>query len=137
MSSQMRAALNGHEAKAYLSRDLMLVLDDEEDVIQFVPDYQKIAEVSEGMGFLITAPSSEYDFVSRTFFPKIKVNEDPVCGSAHCNFIPYWSNRTGKERLVGHQVSPRGGIVYCENKGDRVLISGRVALFSEAEIYVP
>ena len=104
----------------------------------WLPDetMQKIAAVPEGMGMLITAPSGQYDFVSRTFFPKIKVNEDPVCGSAHCNFIPYWSQRLGKNIMTGHQVSPRGGIVYCENKGERVLISGKAALYSEAEIFI-
>ena len=34
------------------------------------------------------------------------------------------------------QASPRGGIVYCENKGDRVLISGKAALYCEAEIFI-
>lgn len=131
----MKEALNGLSAKAYLDRDLMLVLEREEDVICFAPDYQKIAAVPEGMGMLITAPSEEFDFVSRTFFPKIKVNEDPVCGSAHCNFIPYWAKRLGKDEMTAHQVSPRGGIVYCENRGDRVLISGKAALYCEAEIH--
>lgn len=132
----MKAALNGMEAKAFLDRDLMLVLDNEADIINFSPDYQKIADIPVGMGMLITAPSREYDFVSRTFFPKIKVNEDPVCGSAHCNFIPYWAKRLRKEKMTAYQASPRGGIVYCENKKDRVLISGKAALYSEAEIHI-
>ncbi len=24
-------------------------------------------------------------------FPKLTINEDPVCGSAHSNLIPYWA----------------------------------------------
>lgn len=136
LTESMKNAIHGLDAKAFLSRDLMLVFDKEEDVINFDPDYQKISEISEGMGMLITAPSEEYDFVSRCFFPKIKVNEDSVCGSAHCNFIPYWAKRLNKPVMTAHQVSPRGGIVYCEDKGERVLISGKVALYSEAEIYV-
>ena len=93
-------------------------------------------EVTEGMGLFITAPSKDYDFVSRTFFPKIKVNEDPVCVSAHCNLIPYWSKRLGKDKMIAFQASPRGGIVYCENKGERVIISGNAALYSESEINI-
>ncbi|SFG82394.1 PhzF family phenazine biosynthesis protein [Oribacterium sp. WCC10] len=112
----------------------MLVLDRKEDVINFIPDYSKIMEVTEGMGLFITAPSKDYDFVSRTFFPKIKVNEDPVCESAHCNLIPYWSKRLGKDKMTAFQASPRGGIVYCENKGERVIISGNAALYSESSI---
>lgn len=132
----MKAALNGLDAKAFLDRDLMLVLDSEEDIVHFTPDYQKIADIPVGMGMLITAPSKKFDFVSRTFFPKIKVNEDPVCGSAHCNFIPYWAQKLGKDKMTAYQASPRSGTVYCENKGSRVLISGKAVLYSEAEIHV-
>ena len=135
-TTEMQDAVNGLNAKAYISRDIMLVLDREEDVINFIPDYSKIMEVTEGMGLFITAPSKDYDFVSRTFFPKIKVNEDPVCGSAHCNLIPYWSKRLGKDKMTAFQASPRGGIVYCENKGERVIISGNAALYSESEINI-
>ena len=88
------------------------------------------------MVLFITAPSKDYDFVSRTFFPKIKVNEDPVCGSAHCNLIPYWSKRLVKDKMTAFQASPRGGIVYCENKGERVIISGNALLYSESEINI-
>lgn len=75
-------------------------------------------------------------FEVHMFFPKIRENEDPVCGSAHCNFIPYWAKKLNKPVMTAHQVSPRGRIVYCEDKGERVLISGKAALYSEAEIYV-
>lgn len=59
-----------------------------------------------------------------------------VCGSAHCNLIPYWSKRLGKDKMIAFQASPRGGIVYCENKGERVIISGNAALYSESEINI-
>ncbi len=133
-TEQMQRAINGLSAEAWLDRDLMLVLDDERLVRDFTPDYTAISAVKEGMGLFITAPSSSYDFVSRTFFPKIKVNEDPVCGSAHCNLIPYWSERLGRTRMTAYQASPRGGVVYCEDRGSRVRISGNAVLYSEAEI---
>ena len=133
-TEEMRKAIGGLEARAYLSRDLMLVLEDEKDVWEFKPDLAAISELKDGMGMFITAPSKDYDFVSRTFFPKIKVNEDPVCGSAHCNLIPYWSERLGKDVMTAYQASPRGGVVYCENRGDRVLIGGSAVLYSEAEL---
>ncbi|MCR5788539.1 MAG: PhzF family phenazine biosynthesis protein [Lachnospiraceae bacterium] len=135
-SQEMKAAINGLEARAYLSRDVMLVLEREDDVMNFCPDYSKIMGVSEGMGLFITAPSGQYDFVSRTFFPKIKVNEDPVCGSAHCNFIPYWSKRLGKKKMTAYQASPRGGVVYCKDMGERVEISGNAVLYSESDIMI-
>ena len=92
--------------------------------------------LEDGMGLFVTAPASDYDFVSRTFFPKIKINEDPVCGSAHCNLIPYWSERLHKTVLTAYQASPRGGVLYCEDRGDRVRISGHAVLYSQAEINV-
>lgn len=133
-TESMQRAIGGLSASAFLDRDLMLVLDDEQSVWDFVPDYTAIAALEEGMGLFITAQSEQYDFVSRTFFPKIKVNEDPVCGSAHCNLIPYWSERLGIKDMTAYQASPRGGVVYCEDRGERVAISGSAVLYSEAEI---
>ena len=97
---------------------------------------KRIEDLPDGMGLFITARSKEYDFVSRTFFPKIKINEDPVCGSAHCNLIPFWSERLGKTEMTAYQASPRGGVLYCRDCGDRVLIAGRAVLYGECEIYV-
>lgn len=135
-TKEMQAAVNGLEAEAYLDRDVVLVLRREADVSGFRPDFERIAAVPEGMGLYITAPSEQYDFVSRCFFPKIRVNEDPVCGSAHCSLIPYWSERLGKTRMIAYEASPRGGVLYCTNAGERVLISGKAALYSEAEILI-
>ena len=137
-SEQMIEALGGLKPLgAYLSRDLMLVLPDEKSVRDFAPDWHKICAVPEGVGFLITAAADgdEFDFVSRCFFPKILVNEDPVCGSAHCNFIPFWAKKLGKETMKAHQISARGGIVYCRNDRERVYISGKAVLYSAAEIH--
>lgn len=39
-----------------------------------------------GEGIIVTARGERYDFVSRCFYPKFGVDEDPVTGSAHCNF---------------------------------------------------
>lgn len=136
VTEEMLSALGREPKEAYLSRDLMFVFDDEDFVKNYTPDWTKLCAVPEGMGFLITAPSKEFDFVSRCFFPKIKVNEDPVCGSAHCNFIPYWAQRLGKKVMIARQVSSRGGTLFCEEHGERVLIKGRVALYSEADIYI-
>lgn len=136
VTEEMLSALGREPKEAYLSRDLMFVFDDEDFVKNYTPDWTKLCAVPEGMGFLITAPSKEFDFVSRCFFPKIKVNEDPVCGSAHCNFIPYWAQRLGKKVMIARQVSSRGGTLFCEDHGERVLIKGRVALYSEADIYI-
>ncbi len=132
---EMQAALGGLTAQAFISRDLMLVLEKEEEVVDFEPD-GRLIEALPGMGLIITARGREYDFVSRAFFPKDKIPEDPVCGSAHCNLIPYWGERLGKDKMVARQASARGGVLYCEDRGERVRIAGKAALYSIGEILV-
>lgn len=135
-TTQMRQLVHGLPAQAYVDRDLILVLEDEQSVRDYIPDYAAISALEGELGLFITAPSRTYDFVSRTFFPKLKINEDPVCGSAHCNLIPYWAKRLGKTKMTAYQASPRGGVLYCEDRGDRVHIGGHAVLYSEAEIRV-
>ena len=82
-----------------------------------------------------TAPGTgETDCVSRTFAPKLCVDEDPVCGSGHCHIVPYWADRLGKKELTAYQASSRGGTLYCCMEGDRVRLAGHAALFSQGEI---
>lgn len=120
----------------YLSRDLMAVVDNEEIVKNISPDFGKMKELSIGDGIIVTAEGNEWDFVSRCFYPKCGVNEDPVTGSAHCNMIPYYSKKLGKNVMKAKQLSKRGGILYCEDCGGRVLISGKAVLYSVSEIFV-
>lgn len=47
-----------------------------------------------------------------------------MTGSAHCTLGPYFGTKLGKERVVGKQMSERGGIVECVIKEDRVSIIG-------------
>lgn len=135
-TTQMRKLVHGLPAQAYVDQDLILVLEDEQSVRDFIPDYAAISALEGELGLFITAPSRTYDFVSRTFFPKLKINEDPVCGSAHCDLIPYWAKRLGKAKMTAYQASSRGGVLYCEDRGDRVRIGGHAVLYSEAEIHV-
>jgi predicted PhzF superfamily epimerase YddE/YHI9 len=85
---------------------------------------------------IATAPGLNADFVSRFFAPAKGVPEDPVTGSAHCSLIPYWSKRLGKQKLHAYQVSPRGGEIWCEDRGERVTISGKAARFFEGTLFL-
>ena len=86
---------------------------------------------------IITAPGTGgVDFVSRFFVPAAGIDEDPVTGSAHCQLIPYWAKRLGKERLAARQVSQRGGTLSCALEGDRVTIAGQARLYLEGTITV-
>lgn len=116
------------------SRDFFVVLKSESDVAALKPDFAALAKM-DVFGIIATAPGDTVDAVSRCFFPGAGVDEDPVTGSAHCNIIPYWSQKLGKDELVCRQISERGGTLVCLNKGDRVLMSGKCVLFLEGVIY--
>ena len=117
------------------SRDYFVVLADEEAVKAVEPDYALMKEL-DTIGVIITAKGSRGDVVSRCFYPGAGIPEDPVTGSAHCNIVPYWSEKLGKTKLECRQLSARGGRLHCELKGDRVLMSGRCVLFMKGEIFL-
>jgi PhzF family phenazine biosynthesis protein len=68
--------------------------------------------------------SASPDFLSRFFAPKAGVNEDPVRVSAHRVLAPYFSQKLDKEKLIGKQMSERGGIVECWYTHERIRITG-------------
>jgi PhzF family phenazine biosynthesis protein len=124
----------------YLGRnqfDYLVLLDSEEAVRAVSPDFVLLRTVTV-RGVIVTAPSArpEFDFVSRFFAPAVGVDEDPVTGSAHCCLGPFWARRLGKNELVGHQVSARGGVVHVRVAGDRVLLGGRAVTVLRGELTV-
>ncbi|MGZ0041342.1 PhzF family phenazine biosynthesis protein [Paenibacillus ottowii] len=136
VTNDMIEALGVTPVETYLGRDLMFVLENEDQVRQLSPDFSKLRNLPDGLGVNVTAKGNTFDFVSRSFFPKLNVNEDPVCGSAHCNFIPFWASRLGKLDLEARQLSKRGGNLYCVLEGDRVKISGTAVLYAKAELQI-
>ena len=137
------SALGISEYELYKSADLLVVLESEEEVKNVNPDFVTLMKVKEAANMpidnfsvIITAPSSEYDFVSRVFAPNAGINEDPVTGSAHCVLIPYWSKRLDKNKLIAHQLSKRGGTLWCEYADDRVIIGGKATLYLSGVIYL-
>jgi PhzF family phenazine biosynthesis protein len=124
----------GREPQAvFAARDYLIVYDSEEAVRSLNPDMEGLKQIDR-FAVIVTAPGTDYDFVSRFFAPGKGVPEDPVTGSAHCTLIPYWAKRLNKTKLQARQVSKRGGELFCELDGDRVRISGRAALFLKGEI---
>lgn len=116
------------------SRDYFVVLPNEEAVKNAEPDFSLMKELDAGV--IITAKGRSADVVSRFFHPAAGIDEDPVTGSAHCNLIPYWSEKLGTTKIFAKQLSKRGGDLWCEHKGDRVLMSGNCVLFMTGEISV-
>jgi len=114
---------------------MIVILPSEDAVRGFVPDYDLIRRV-EGRGLVITAPSfwCGYDFVSRCFYPKLDVPEDPVTGSAHTYLTPLWAARLGKAEMTARQVSRRGGTLRVRLGAGRVFITGSARLFMQGDI---
>jgi predicted PhzF superfamily epimerase YddE/YHI9 len=71
-----------------------------------------------------TNENEEVDFLSRFFGPKAGILEDPVTGSAHCVLAPYYCAKLGKDKVLGRQMSARGGVVDCQLTEDTVTITG-------------
>jgi PhzF family phenazine biosynthesis protein len=117
------------------SRDYMVVLDSEDEVKNMKPDFQELSNL-DCTGVIITAKGKEVDFVSRFFAPRVGIPEDPVTGSSHCTLIPYWAEKLGKKELTAHQVSWRGGELFCEHLGNRVSIAGNAVLYLQGNIYL-
>ncbi len=138
-SDAMRRALGVVPKETYFGQNLLFVLEDEAAVAVLRPDFEQMKALPEGQGCFVTARAPEgadYDIVGRTFWPKMGVNEDPVCGNMHCNLAPFWAERLGRDTLVSHQLSKRGAVVKCTACGDRVKLKGQAALFAAADIFV-
>ena len=128
------SATGGLAKEAYYDEgDMIVVIESERDLAAMVPDFDAMSRI-DGRGLVITARSEEYDFVSRCFYPKLNVPEDPVTGSAHTYLTPLWAGKLGKTEMVAKQLSPRSGILHVRIEGQRVFITGNAVLFMHGEI---
>jgi PhzF family phenazine biosynthesis protein len=137
-STELSAALGA--GPLYVGRnrfDILAEFPSEEAVLQLRPDFTKL-EAIPARGIIVTARSADrhFDFVSRFFAPSVGVNEDPVCGSAHCCLGPFWSTRLKKTELLGHQISARGGIIGVRVRGERVVLCGTAVTVLEGRLEV-
>jgi len=134
---EIQRALNIQPKEIFKSRDLLLVYNSQKEVENIIIDRQEFDKINLGTGgVIVTAIGENCDFVSRFFTPQATILEDPVTGSAHCSLTPFWSKRLEKNKLVAKQLSSRSGTLYCENKTDRVAISGKARLFSLSEAFL-
>ena len=134
VTERVSAALGERPVELYMGeRDMMAVFENEEQIRALNPDFRLVSQL-DGMCMICTAPGLDYDFVSRTFVPELGIPEDPVTGSAHCALVPFWAERLGKSELTAFQASKRGGVVGCQNLGDRVKISGKAVTYMKGSI---
>jgi PhzF family phenazine biosynthesis protein len=128
-------ALGVESALTWAGFDDIVILENQSQVHSLTPDFSKLMQL-DSRGVVVTAVGDETDFVSRCFFPKYRVNEDPVTGSAHCELAPFWAKQLGRNQLTGKQLSKRGGLVHCEVKRDRVHLSGQAVDYMSGNIFI-
>ena len=135
VTNEMESAIGVRPIEAWVARDLVCILRDEEDVARYTPDYNRSLSLP-GLLLHTTAQGIQSDYVIRSFAPKLKVMEDPVCGSGHCHTAPIWAQKLGKTSFEAYQASARGGKLQCRLADKKVYLSGKAVIYSEAEIYI-
>ena len=111
------------------------IYDNEEDVYNIKVDLDAIKKLKP-YDLVVSAKSEKYDFVSRYFWPGNGEGEDFVTGSIHTGLTPFWAKILKKDNLLAYQASSRGGVLRCEVKEDKVIVSGKAILYLEGWIYV-
>lgn len=115
--------------------DYLIAFDSPEEVRRLQPDFRQLVRIPT-RGIIATAPAdlSGYDFISRFFCPSVGIDEDPVCGSAHCCLTPYWAAELGKTELMAFQASARGGILRVRLGDDHVYLGGQAVTIWQGEL---
>jgi len=134
--SSIEEIININPIELYKGRDDVLAIVESEDSVKNLDINFELLNKINARGLIVSARGTKSDFVSRFFAPSAGVNEDPVTGSAHTTLIPYWSNKLGKTSMHAEQLSERGGVLYCEDKNDRVLIGGNAIEYLKGEINI-
>ena len=134
--SLIEKIINTNLIELYKGRDDVLAIVESEDAVRNLDINFELLNKISARGLIVSAGGIKYDFVSRFFAPSAGVNEDPVTGSAHTTLIPYWAKELNKNKLIAKQLSDRGGILFCENKKDRVLIAGRGVEYLTGKIHL-
>lgn len=109
------------------------IFDHAQDVRDLAPDFTALAQRG-NIQLSVSAPDDVAgQIVSRVFSGG---GEDAATGSAHAMIAPYWCERLGVERLIAHQLSPRGGLLQCRVDGDRVWLAGECQIVSGPADYL-
>ncbi|MEW6989769.1 PhzF family phenazine biosynthesis protein [Colwelliaceae bacterium 6441] len=113
--------------------DYIVVVDSVKVLENISPDFSQWLMLDR-RGVVVTAQGDDNDFVSRCFFPKLSVNEDPVTGSAHCQLAPFWGEKLQLTTLSAKQLSKRSGVITCQLIDDRVILIGQAIDYMSGEI---
>ena len=117
------------------ARDYVLVYEDEEQIKNIEINKELFDQINlDPGGVVITARGSESDFVSRYFVPQCSFFER----SSHRIYTLFisalleWS--TKKTKLKSIQLSERGGEMFCEDLGNRVIINGKAKTYFKGKV---
>jgi PhzF family phenazine biosynthesis protein len=115
--------------------DYVVEVESEQVLRQVAPDFKLLGMIP-CRGVIVTSRSADpqFDFASRAFFPRLGVDEDPVCGSAHCCLGAFWRKRLGKSEFLAYQASARGGVVKVRVTGDRAFLGGKAVIVAQGEL---
>lgn len=116
--------------------DYLVELETAQVLRSLRPNFRELAVIPT-RGVIVTAPSDQpdFDFLSRFFAPAVGIDEDPVCGSAHCSLAPLWADRLGKSELWAYQASARGGILRLRIDNDRIGLAGQAVTVWEGILH--
>lgn len=115
----------------HVSRNRMDVLAEvtPQAFVEQAPDFGVLGKLADCRVLSVTTEKDRgetgFDFASRSYAPAVGVDEDPVCGSAHCFLGPHWAARLGKTELLAQAASPRGGVVAVAVSAERVALQGK------------
>lgn len=132
--TDLLAGLSITPVKVYRNPQAYFVIyGSESDVLNVIRDNEKLKKLAPLDVVVTCQPESDtysnFDFISRYFWPANGGDEDPVTGSAHTGLAPLWAERLGKNEMVAYQASKRGGVLDCVVAGDRVFISGHAVQY--------
>ncbi|WP_016957259.1 PhzF family phenazine biosynthesis protein [Catenovulum agarivorans] len=133
MQDDWLSCFNIKPIASYKGEYLVLEFASQQELIELEPYILELKQISERF-VVATAKGDDCDFVCRFFAPQCGINEDPVTGSAYTHLIPLWAERLNKTQMHAKQLSKRGGQLFTELKGNRVIISGQASLFSKGSI---
>lgn len=120
----------------WAGREDWLAVIESEAVLKAIQPDMRLLSIQERRGLIVTSRGESAEVVSRCFFPKFGIDEDPVTGSAHTTLAAYWCDQLGKSEFSARQISSRGGDVKCRREGDSVFLSGTAKTFLRGEIEV-
>jgi predicted PhzF superfamily epimerase YddE/YHI9 len=136
--TEIQAALGAAPKETWVAPfGYVAIFDDPAIIAGLRPDLARVASFDRS-AMIATAPGDgASDVVIRVFAPQEGLPEDPVCGTAHRIIVPYWAERMGKTKIHSRQLSPRGGDLWCEDRGEIVVIAGETSLIIDGTIRLP